>query len=119
MKKFILSLKYAFAGLSRAWQSQPNFRAQFVIAVVVILAGLWLHITILEWCVAILVIGQVLAAELFNTVAEELVNWIEPAYHERARSIKDLAAGATLITAFAAAVAGFLIFAPRLYALLY
>lgn len=112
-------MMYAFAGLVQAWTSQPNFRIQSVIASAVIIAGLWFRITVTEWCVVMIVIGQVLAAELFNTVAEELVNWIEPVYHERARRIKDIAAGATLVTAIVAAVVGLLIFAPHLHALLY
>ncbi len=117
MKKFIRSLKFALEGLAQAWKSQSNFRIQLVISVVVILAGVMFHLSATEWCVIVLVIGQVLAAELFNTVAEELVNWIEPSFHERARIIKDIAAGATLITAIVAGVTGLLIFAPHLHAL--
>jgi|DewCreStandDraft_4_1066084.scaffolds.fasta_scaffold275994_2 diacylglycerol kinase len=119
MKRFIDSVKHACAGLAQAWKSQPNLRIHVGIAVLVMVAGMWCHITVIEWCVVLLVIGQVLASELFNTVAEELVNWIEPAYSERARRIKDVAAGATLITAIVAVVTGLLIFAPRLHALFY
>lgn len=102
-----------------AWISQSNFRIQAFIAVLVVIAGLWFGLTTTEWCIVLLVTGQVLAAELFNTVAEELVNWIEPSQHENARRIKDLAAGATLVTAIVAAVAGLVIFAPHLHAIFY
>lgn len=119
MKRFINSLGHACSGLVQAWKTQPNFRIQLVIAGAVLFAGLYFSLTATEWCIVALAIGQVLAAELFNTVAEDLVSWIEPSYHERARLIKDTAAAATWITAVVAAVAGLVIFAPRIYAILH
>ncbi|MCS6973865.1 MAG: diacylglycerol kinase family protein [Cyclobacteriaceae bacterium] len=119
MKRFINSLGHACSGLAQAWKTQPNFRIQLVIAGGVLVAGLYFRLSAAEWCVVALATGQVLAAELFNTVAEDLVNWIEPSYHERARIIKDTAAAATWITAVVAAVAGLVIFAPRIYAIFY
>lgn len=62
-------------------------------------------------------IGSVLAAEAFNTAIEALCDFASPAYQEAIKHTKDLAAGAVLIVAIAAAVVGLLIFIPKIMAL--
>ena len=57
-------------------------------------------------------IGGVLAAEAFNTAIERLVNLVSPQWHPIAGEVKDIAAGAVLITAIAAAIIGLMIFIP-------
>jgi diacylglycerol kinase (ATP) len=55
---------------------------------------------------------MVLAAEGFNTAIERLVNLVSPDYHPIAGDVKDVAAGAVLICAIAAAIIGGIIFIP-------
>jgi diacylglycerol kinase (ATP) len=76
--------------------------------------GCWLHVTLKQWILLVLAIGLVHAAEAFNTAIEEIVNFISPQQHPSAGKIKDLAAGAVLITAVTAAIIGALIFTPLL-----
>ena len=58
---------------------------------------------------------MVLIAELFNTAFEVLVNLISPEHDSKAGIIKDLAAGAVLITAFFAVIIGLIIFLPKIF----
>jgi diacylglycerol kinase (ATP) len=63
----------------------------------------------------IISIGLVFAAEAFNTAIELLVDKISPDYDEKAGLIKDVAAGAVLFTAIAAAAVGIIVFVPKLW----
>jgi diacylglycerol kinase len=79
----------------------------------VLLAGIYFSITLLEWIFIIFAAGMVFAAEAFNTAIEIDMNLTSPEYHPHARDTKDVAAGAVLITAIIAAVIGIIIFLPR------
>ena len=59
--------------------------------------------------------GMVLAAEGFNTAIERLVDLVSPDFHPVAGDVKDVAAGAVLICAIAAAIIGMIIFIPYFY----
>jgi len=61
------------------------------------------------------VIGGVFVAELFNSAIESLVDLISPDFNKKAGMIKDMAAGAVLISAVTALVAGLIIFIPKLF----
>lgn len=54
----------------------------------------------------------VLLAEMVNTAIEYVVDMTSPEYSEKARVVKDVAAGAVLITACGAAVLGYIILFP-------
>jgi len=56
----------------------------------------------------------VLAAEAINSSIENLVDLINPDFNDKAGKIKDLAAGGVLLAAIAAALAGLLIFIPKI-----
>lgn len=75
-------------------------------------AGIVLGITRTEWIMVVMCIGTVIAAELFNTAIEKLVDLVSPERHPVAGQVKDIAAGAVLICAVAAAIIGLIIFIP-------
>lgn len=68
----------------------------------------------MEWIAVSIVIGAVLAAEAINSAIEALADLVSPEYNAAIKKTKDLAAGAVLITAIAAAIVGFIIFLPKL-----
>lgn len=115
MKKRLLSFKYAFKGV-RAAAAEANFRIHLAAAASVALLGYYLDISIAEWCAVLLCFGLVMSAEAMNSAVERLVDLVSPGRHEKAGEIKDIAAGAVLITACAAALVGALIFVPRIIA---
>jgi len=51
-------------------------------------------------------VAGVLAAEMFNTAVESVVDMVTQAYHPLAKLAKDIAAGAVLITSINAAIVG-------------
>lgn len=118
LKKRIASFKYAFAGIALLIKTQPNARFHLLAAVVVIVMGWYFEVSALEWAMLALTIGAVLAAEGFNTALEFLTDLVSPDYHELAGKTKDVAAGAVLITAFAAIAVAVCIFGPKIVALI-
>ena len=114
----LTSFKYAFSGMWHVLRTQRNARIHLSLALVVIVLGLWLGLSRIEWAIIVLTIGLVLAAESFNTVAEAAVDLATAEYHPLAKIAKDVAAGAVLLMAITAVVVGLLILGPPLWAAL-
>lgn len=110
LKKFLSSFRYAFRGVWNILFSERNMRVHLFAAFVVIAFGIYFNISLTEWCIVALCIGMVMAAEVFNSALEALTDLVKPEQHPVAGKVKDAAAGAVLLTAFAAAVAGILVF---------
>ena len=112
--KLINSFRCAFNGICELVKSEPNTRIHLLATAGALTAGILLRISKSEWCVLLIVIALVWAAEAFNTAIEKLTDHLFPEYHETARSAKDLAAGAVLICAAIAMLCGLIIFLPKI-----
>lgn len=102
----------------RTWSRERNFRLHVAVAVAVAVMGAVLQITRVEWAVLAFAMGLVFTAELFNTTVEAAVDLLSPEYHDAAKTAKDAAAGAVLLSALTAALVGLLILGPPLWKLL-
>lgn len=111
------SFNHAFRGVGIMFRTQHNAWLQAVIAAGVVLLGIWLRISHLEWGLITLAIAAVLAAEGFNTALEIDIDLTSPNEHPYARDTKDVAAGAVLLTVLGAIGVGFLVFLPKALAL--
>lgn len=118
MKKFLRGFGFAFKGIDYAAKTQLNFRVHLVATFLAVFSGLALHISVNEWLWIILCIALVLIAELFNTAIEFLTDLVSPEYNKLAGHIKDISAGAVLITAIFALATGLIIFLPKLQLLI-
>jgi len=114
----LLSFRYAAAGIWAMLRSQQNAWIHAAATAAVLVAGLTFRINPLEWCVVTLAIIAVWTAEALNTAFEFLADVASPGFHPLVKKAKDVAAGAVLVAAFGAAVAGVLVFAPRIAGLL-
>ncbi|NEN92593.1 MAG: diacylglycerol kinase family protein [Okeania sp. SIO3H1] len=112
----LISFKYAWAGLSYAFQTQRNFRIHTFIGIVAVSLSILLELKPIETAVIVLTIGLVMAMELLNTAIESVVDLtVKKSYHELAKIAKDCAAGAVLISAIVALlIASYLILPPLL-----
>ena len=117
LQKHIASFRYAFKGIAMLIKTQANARFHLLAGAVVIVVAWYLEVSALEWAILAVTIGAVLAAEGFNTALEFLTDLVSPDYHELAGKTKDVAAGAVLITAFAAVAVAACIFGPKIVAL--
>lgn len=109
------SFRYAIRGIFLFMKTQHNAWIHLVAAIVVTIAGFYFSLSGTEWIAVILAIGFVFSAEAFNTAIEWLVDKISPEYDPVAGKVKDVAAGAVLIAAVAAAVIGILVFFPKIF----
>lgn len=114
LKKRIDSFRYAFKGLADLFISQPNARIHGIAAIIAIILGIILGLSKTEWCLVILSIFAVLAAEAFNTALEYLTDLVSPEHHVLAGKTKDVAAAGVLLTAFGALIIGTIIYLPKL-----
>ena len=112
--KLLKSFGYAFRGLRIVLLSQQNFQVHLCIACLVVAAGIAAGLTAGEWCIILLTIFLVLAMEIVNTAIEKLVDFVSPAYHEKAGIVKDISAAAVLLTAIGAVIVGTFIFLPKI-----
>ena len=62
-------------------RERTELKFHLITTAVVIAAGFFFGITRTEWIVIILCIGVVIAAELFNTAIEKLVDLVSPERH--------------------------------------
>lgn len=118
IKERLKSFVYALNGIKYTLLTQHNFQIQITLALIAILLGFLLEISWFEWISIIIVIGMVLAAEIFNSSIEELTNLISPEKNKIAGIVKDISAGAVLILAISALITGTIIFLPKILALL-
>lgn len=114
-RSILESFRFAFVGLWYALRTQRNTRVHLAIAAVVVVLGLCLNLSYVQWAVLTLTIGFVLVSEMLNTVAETLVDLISPGYHPLAKVVKDVTAGAVLLTAIISVVVGLLVLGPPLW----
>lgn len=115
-RNMLESFRFAFAGLWYALRTQRNTRIHLIIAAAAIALGVWLDLSLTRWALLTLTIGFVLVSEMLNTVAETLVDMISPGYHPLAKIVKDVTAGAVLLTAIVSVVVGLLVLGPSLWA---
>lgn len=107
------SFGYAFQGIGTCIRSERNIRIHLSVAALVVVCGLFFHISAVEWCICLALFGLVLALELVNTAVEATVDLVTEEKKPLAKTAKDTAAGAVLIAAIMAAAAGLIIFLPR------
>jgi len=102
------------SGLRYVFKNEYSFRAQLLAAVVVIIVMLYFPLDTWERVILLILIAAVLVLELINSVFERMSDGLKPRLHPMVKDIKDIMAGAVLITAFAASVVAFIIFWPYL-----
>lgn len=106
----IKSFKFAIHGIKNLLIHEHNARIHLFVTICVIILGLYVHITTLEWILLSMVIGLVFIVETLNTAIERLADSVEPNFNKQIGMVKDYAAGAVLISSIVAMITGVLIF---------
>lgn len=118
IKRLRKSFGYAFKGIDDVIEHEPNMKIHVVVALLVVIMAFILKVSTIEWIILVLLIGAVLAAETINTTIENLVDMYTKEYDEKAKIVKDTAAGTVLILAITSAIIGLIIFIPKIIYLL-
>lgn len=105
-------LRYAFRGLIHVFQTEPSFRFQILAAFVVLVLMNIYPLAHWERIILLLLIGSVLVLEVVNSVLERLVDSFKPRVHPIVAQVKDMMAGAVLVSSLISAIVGLMIFWP-------
>ena len=117
-KRIADSFRHAFDGVALAMKGERNMIIHFGVMALVTVFGFLLALSEAEWLTCVVLFGLVIGMELINTAIEATVDICMPAPDPRAKLAKDTAAGAVMAVSVAAAIAGVIIFAPKLWPML-
>lgn len=109
---------FALKGLYTFFSREDHPKVHGIAAILVIALGFILDVNFSEWLALIICIAMVLGMEAVNSALEKLTDIASPQFSEKAGAVKDIAAGAVLLVAIAAAIIGLLIFIPKIIAFL-
>src|SRR5262249_25996505 len=115
---FLRSFVYAGRGLCHTLRTQRNMRVHVGLACAAIALAMMLGLSPVEFAMIFVAITSVLLAEMFNTIAEACVALAPREYHPLARTAKDVAAGAVLLSAILAVVIALFVYLPHLWPLI-
>jgi len=94
-------------------REERSFHVHLVFAVLVIVAAIVLQVSRTEWCILLLCITIVFAAEVFNTALEHLAKAVDRSENRHIGSALDMGSAAVLAAAIGAVVVGCVVFAAR------
>lgn len=95
-------LGFAWHGIAAAWRDEASFRWQVAAAAAVVAVLVAVRPEPSWWAMLLLPAALVLAAELFNTALERVIDRLHPEYHPELEMAKDCAAGAVLVLSIGA-----------------
>jgi diacylglycerol kinase len=93
---------------------EPNMRFHLIAALGVLIGAAAFEVPLAAWAALIFAIVLVLLGEILNTAIEAVLDIVQPEWHQRVEVVKDLAAGAVLVTAIGATVIALIVFVPEL-----
>ena len=112
------SFRYAARGVHFLVRSEHNAWLHLAATGAVIGTCLTLEIDSADWRWIAVAVLWVWSAEAFNTSIEQICNVVSPKFDERIRIVKDVAAGAVLVSATGAALIGVFTLGPYVAQLL-
>ena len=113
--KLIFSFKYASEGIITTIKEERNMFIHFLIAIIVVITGIYVRLSLNEWLICLLLFALVFSLELINTAIENTVDLVATKKNKKAKMAKDAAAGAVLIAAIFASIIGIIIFLPKFF----
>jgi diacylglycerol kinase (ATP) len=105
VRRFINTCVWSWDGWRAAWASEMSLRQWTVVNILSATLALALPLGIAERAVVLALGLLILAAELFNTAIEEIVDHIAPQQHPFAKKAKDCGSAAVALTALASGAA--------------
>jgi len=117
-RSWIEKFRDAFRGAKLGVRGQSSFFVHFFFAAAVIVAAIVLEVDYVEWCLLVLCITIVLAAEMFNSALEWLARSLHDQPDLRVGRALDIGSAAVLAASMGAALVGLIIFGRHLGQLL-
>src|SRR5437867_1365886 len=108
------SFNYALEGIIHVLRTHRNMRIHFAVAVVVLVAAVWVGVDRIELIALLISIAFVLIAEMVNSALEAAIDVATTSFDPLAKLAKDIAAGAVLIASINALAVGYLVFSHEI-----
>ncbi len=109
------SFYYAFRGIATGFKQERNMQVHIFIMASVIIFGILLKISLIEWMICIILFGLVISLEYVNTAIESAVDVATTKYSKKAEIAKDTAASAVLVVSIVSVIVGLMIFIPKIF----
>ena len=109
MRSFLKSFYYAFHGIYYGFLNQRNIKIQALIGLFIIIWSFLIKISSLEFIIILFISFFVIILELINTAIEKLIDKISSEYNKKYGIIKDIMAGAVLLSAVLSVIIGIII----------
>ena len=109
------SFKYAFSGISYVLKTSRNFKIQLIFALISLMIGFLLQISLSNYVLLIATIMSVLILEILNTSIESIVDLVvKEEFSSLAKISKDTSAGAVLLASINSVIIAVYIFVPKI-----
>ncbi len=116
--RFLKSFKYCYEGIKYAFYHEVNLLVMILVAIIVLLLGIFLKISYVERLIVVSLIGFVLSLEMINCAIEATVDLVTKDKKTLAKIAKDCASGAVGVASIVAAIMGLMIYLPKIVELL-
>ncbi len=118
-QNWVDSFSAAIEGIILATKTEKNMKIHFGIAFGAIILALILRISKISLLLIFISALFVLFAETFNTAIEYLSDFVSQEHSPHLKAVKNISAGAVLLSAMAAFIIGYEIFSKYLYRVVY
>ena len=105
LKRLVNTFTWSVNGWRAAWTTEKSLRQWLVINILSVALAFYLDLRTGERALVVALGLLIMAAELFNTAIEELVDHISEERHPRLGKIKDCGSAAVALTALAGGLA--------------
>lgn len=105
----------ALRGVAAMIKTERNFQIELLAFFVNLLLIFYLQLNSTDAVLILLVSFAVLSAEIFNTAIEKICDIIQPDFDKRIGFIKDISAGAVILTTIAAVIVGVIIYSRYIF----
>lgn len=112
--KFNNLIKYPYEGLCYAFKYELSMLIHIFVAIAIVILGVYLKLSVVEWLVILAVFGLVMGGEMVNTAIEATVDLYTKEICPGARIAKDTASAMVLVFSFTAVGVGLIIFIPKI-----
>ena len=114
-KNVLKSFNYAFNGIYYVFRTSRNFKLQIIFALISLIIGFLLKVSLSNFLILIATIMSVLIFEILNTSIESIVDLVvKKEFSSLAKISKDTSAGAVLLASINSVIIALYIFVPKI-----
>lgn len=110
LKKIVQSVRCASKGIRYVVATERNIRVHLIVFALVVMASMLLRIPRIEFLLVLAISALMISFELTNTAIERLADKVSPEYNAQIGIVKDIMAGAVLVSSIFAIIIGLIIF---------